>query len=123
MDERYNLGLMDKYIVQTQSQTKSSRIILSKAYGIKKILDTNSLPEKQKTAPQVKKGSDIKPRLGQGRAGIKHKKTQTPKNIDEFTDKFREIWKITATQNIAKNRMDFPMHEQSISNSKTTAIP
>ena len=30
--------------------------------------------------------------------------------------------KIPATQNIAKNRKDFPMHEQSISNSKTEAI-
>ena len=42
--------------------------------------------------------------------------------MDELTDKLEEILKIPATQNIAKNRMDFPMHEQSISNSKTEAI-
>ena len=60
----YNLGLMDKYLVQIQSQTKSSEIILLEAHGIKKILHTNTLLEKQKTAPQVKKGSEIKPRLG-----------------------------------------------------------
>ena len=47
----YNLALTDKYLVQTQSQTKSSRIILPEVHGVKKILDTNSLPEKQKTAP------------------------------------------------------------------------
>ena len=52
----YNLGLMEKYLVQTQSQTKSSGIILSEVHSIKKILDTNSPPEKQKKAPQVKKG-------------------------------------------------------------------
>ena len=50
----YNLGLIDKYLVQTQSQTKSSGIILLEVHGIKKILDTNSLPGKQKPAPQVK---------------------------------------------------------------------
>ena len=70
----YNLGLMDKYLVQTQSQTKSSRIIIPEVHGVKKILETNSLPEEQKTAPQVNKGSESKPRLGQGRAGIKCKK-------------------------------------------------
>ena len=42
----YNLGLMDKYLVQTQSQTKSCRIILREGNGVKKILDTNLLPEK-----------------------------------------------------------------------------
>ena len=39
-----------------------------------------------------------------------------------MTDILQEILKIPATQNIAKNRTDFPMHEQSISNSKTEAI-
>ena len=66
----YNLELTDK----------SRGIILLEVHGMKKILDTNSPPEKQKTAPQVKKGSEIKPRLGQGRAGIKCKKPQTMKS-------------------------------------------
>ena len=33
----------------------------------------------------------------------------------------QEILKIPPTQNIAKNRTDMPMHEQSISNSKIEA--
>ena len=70
----YNLGLIDKYLVQTGSQTKSSGIILHEVHGIMKIQDTNPLLEKQKPSPQVKKGSEIKPRLGQGRVGIKCKK-------------------------------------------------
>ena len=37
-------------------------------------------------------------------------------------DELQEILKIPATQNIAKNRTDFPMHQESISNSKTEAI-
>ena len=118
----YNLGMRDKYLVQSQSQTKSSRIVLPEVHGVKKILNTNSLPEKQKTAPQVKKGSEFKPRLGQGRVGIKCKKPQATKIIDELTDKLQQIPEIPATQNIAKNRMDFPMHEQSISSSDTEVI-
>ena len=71
---------MDKYLVQTQSQMKSSRIILPEIHGVKKILDTNSITEKQKTAPQVKRSSEIKPRLGQDRVGIKCQiKTQATK--------------------------------------------
>ena len=68
------------------NQTKSSRIILPEVHGVKKILDTNSLPEKQKTVLQFKKGSEIKPRLGEGRVGIKCKKPQATKNIDELTN-------------------------------------
>ena len=44
-EKYYNLGLMDKYLVQTESQTRSSGIILPEVHGIKKILDTNSPPE------------------------------------------------------------------------------
>ena len=50
--------------------------------------------------------------------GIKCKKNPNYKNID----KLQEIPKIPVTQNIAKNKTDFPMHEQSISNSKTEEI-
>ena len=36
---------------------------------MKKISDTNMLPEKQKTSHCVKKNIEIKPRIGQGRVG------------------------------------------------------
>ena len=49
--ERYfNLGLMDKYLIQTQSQTKSSGIILPEVHGGKenfKYKFTTSKAEKQ----------------------------------------------------------------------------
>ena len=54
-EKYYILERMDIYLVQTKSQTKSSRIKLPEVHDIKKILDTNTLPGKQKTAPQVKK--------------------------------------------------------------------
>ena len=53
LHEKYcNLGMMDKYLGQTRSQTKSSGLKLPEVHGIKKTLDTNSLPERQKIAPQ-----------------------------------------------------------------------
>ena len=39
-----------------------------------------------------------------------------------MTYKLQEILKIPNVQNVAKNRMDFPMQEHSISSSKTEAI-
>ena len=85
-------------------------------------MDKSTLPKKQKIAPQIKKNVQIKPRFGQGRAGIKYKKPQVTKNLDIETDKLQGLLKIPTVQNVDKNRMDFPMHEQSISSSKTEAI-
>ena len=93
----YNLGLTDIYLVQTQSQTKSSGVILPKPHGVKKSLNRNSLPEKQKIAPQLKKGTEIKPRLGQDRVGMKCKKLQVTKTIDELMNKLQEMPNIPAT--------------------------
>ena len=64
-----------KYLVQTRSQAKSSGITLSEVHGVGKGLDPNILLENQVikhiTAAEAKEVSQIKPRLGQGRAGIK----------------------------------------------------
>ena len=54
--------------------------------------------------------------------GIKCKKSNIAKSIDAITDKLQGILKIPAMQNITKNRMDIPVHEQSISSPKTEAI-
>ena len=51
----YNVGLTDKYLVQTQSQTKSSAIKLPEIYDIKEILDKNSLPENRKKTLKLKR--------------------------------------------------------------------
>ena len=81
---------MDKYLVQTQSQIKSSGIKLPEVHGIRNILDTNTLPEKQMTSPQVKKNIKIKPNIGQDRVGIKCKIPHVTKNIDTSADKLPE---------------------------------
>ena len=49
-------------------------------------------------------------------------KTHIANNIEALTDKLHGIPKLPSAQNIAKNRMGIPMHEESISGSKTEAI-
>ena len=88
--------------------------MLPEVHDAKKILNTNLLPKKQKVIPQIKKVIENKPRLVQERAGIRHRKPQLTESITASTSKSCEIPKTPATQNVAKNRMDFPVQEQSI---------
>ena len=75
----FNLGEgnLGRYLVQTRSQVKSSGIKVPEVHGVKRALDLNILPEKQfikLIIPSEEKGiSQIKPRLGQGRAGLRCK--------------------------------------------------
>ena len=88
--------------------TKLSRVILPEVHGAKKIFDTNILPEKQKVVPQNKKVIENKLRLGQGRAGIRCKKPQLIESITASASKSCQIPKIPMTQNVTKNKTDFP---------------
>ena len=62
----------DKYLIQTQSQAKSSGIKLLEVHGVEKSLDPYLRPEKQHTLP--KPGNLERPQIGQGRARSKRKK-------------------------------------------------
>ena len=75
------------YLVEIWLQTKSSRVTLPEVHGTKKTLDTNILPEKQKLVPKSKKIIESKTRLGQGRAGIRHKEPQPVDGIPASTSK------------------------------------
>ena len=75
--EYYNIAKekIEKYLFQTRSQVRSNGIKLPEMHGIDKGLDPNILPEKQVIKPLVRseeKGtSQVKPRIGQGRAGLR----------------------------------------------------
>ena len=65
----------DKYLVQTRSQAKSSRVKFPEVHGIEKGLDLHVRPERQKTISSL---TDMrppisKPRIGQGRAGVRRR--------------------------------------------------
>ena len=62
----------DKYLIQVQSQAKSSGIKLLEVHGVGKHLDPNLRPEKQHTFP--KQGNLVRLQIGQGRARSKRKK-------------------------------------------------
>ena len=71
----YKIKANERYLVQMHSQTKSSGIKLPEVHGMKKTLDTNLLPKKHKVIPEIKKIIENKLRLGQGRAGIRCRKS------------------------------------------------
>ena len=62
----------ERYMIQTRSQTKASGVKLQEVHGTRKGLDLHKIPEKQ-PQPVVKPVIEKKPRLGQGRAGIKER--------------------------------------------------
>ena len=72
-DKYYSLeGENERYMIQTRLQMKASGMQLPEVHGSRKGLDPHKIPEKQ---PQPIVSSDIerKPRLGQGRAGVRRK--------------------------------------------------
>ena len=79
IDNGNNLPRKDKYLVQTRSQVRASGIRVPEIHGANKGLDPHVQPGKQKSFPiqTVNKGMPKhpipKPRIGQGRAGIRRK--------------------------------------------------
>ena len=62
----------EKYMIQTRLQTKASGVQLPEVHGSRKRLDPHRIPEKQ-SQPTVGLDVDRKPRIGQGRAGVRRK--------------------------------------------------
>ena len=72
-DKYYNIDEdREKYMVQTRSQTKASGVQLPKVHGSRERLDPHKIPEKQ-PQPIVRLDVENKPRLDQGRAGVRRK--------------------------------------------------
>ena len=79
IDNEINLPRKDKYLVQTRSQVRSNGIRLPEIHGANKGLDPHVQPGKQKSFPiqTINIGMPThpipKPRIGQGRAGLRRK--------------------------------------------------
>ena len=82
IDNEINQPKNDRYLVQTRSQVKSSGIKLPEIHGANKSLDPHVQPGKQRQFPSlpiqtVDKGPPThpipKPRIGEGRAGLRRK--------------------------------------------------
>ena len=95
INSRMDQPKTDKYLIQTRSQTKSSGIKILEIHGANKSLDPHVKPGKQKPLPllpihNIDKGPPThpipKPRIGQGRAGLKRKvKTNQPIPLPQQT--------------------------------------
>ena len=87
---------IDIYLVQTRSQARSSGIKLPEVHGMRKNLDPNMKPERQHANPT--KGSVVKLHIGQGRAGLKRKRSdpinQTMNHLSELSQKIPSMTKI-----------------------------
>ena len=83
----YNIGERkeDICLVQTRLQARSSGIALPNVQGVDKGIDPNVHPEKQVIKPILSSGTkginQNKPRLGQGRSGIKKSSLMSPHNL------------------------------------------
>ena len=77
-DKYYNLeGANERYMIQTRSQMKASGVQLPEVHGTRKGLDPHKIPEKQ-PQPIVRQSIEKRPRLGQGRAGMRRKVKLAP---------------------------------------------
>ena len=85
-EKYYDIGRSERYLVQTRSQVKSSRIKLPEVHGVSKGLDPNIQPEKQVSKPLVKEISQIKPWIGKGRVGSRWQESQINQLIGQSVE-------------------------------------
>ena len=86
---------------------KVTGIKLPEVHSVKKMLDTRVLPEKQKPQIQAEQVVKIRPKLGRGRAGIRHKNPQ-PVVVD-ITATVSKSCTIPTIQNVTKDNTNFPV--------------
>ena len=102
---------IDSYLVQTRSQTQSSGIKLPEIHGIRNNLDPNMKLERQH-ANSIKV-SVVKPHIGQGRAGLKRKRSnpinQTNNQPSELSQKIPGKTQIETVKTNQAHSKD-PMH-------------
>ena len=114
----YRLEPQDQYLVQTWLQTKATGIMLPEAHSMEKTLGPRVLPEKQKPQIQAEQVVKIRPKLGRGKAGIRHKTPQPV--VADITATESKSCKIPTIQNVTKDNTNFPVPEQLITNKTET---
>ena len=88
-DKYYSLE-NERYMIQTRSQMKASGVYLPEVYGSRKGLDPHKMLEKQQQ-PIVGLDIEKKPRLGQGRAGVRKKIKAPPSQYGPGSSKLNQL--------------------------------
>ena len=123
-EKYYNIGKSEKYLVQPWSQTKSSGIKLPEVHCVSKNLDLNIQPEKQNIRSlKGNKISQEKPRIHQGRAGMRRRRpppfNQTITQTSGLSKKIPDVSKI---ENKVITHPDFTTPVQSVNSPSVEAI-
>ena len=88
----YNIGQEkeSRYVIQTWSQARTIGIKLLALHGVNKGVDLSVKPEKQILKPTklaMEPNLQSKPRLGQGRTGVRRKR----KSLYKYNHKYRLV--------------------------------
>ena len=122
-EKYYNIGKSERYLVQTWSHTKSSRVKLLEVHGLGKSLDPNVQLEKQTIKPpKLDKNLQIRPRIGQGGAGLGRKKPNNNEPIAQSVEHSQKIPEALKIEKEVINMPNFTTPVQSISNPRTEVI-
>ena len=118
LKQNYYNYVEDKFLVQTRSQIKASGIKLPAVHGTTKILAPQEIPEKQPEGIS-------RPRIGQGRAGVKRKvklvPNGTPKPVETrpMTDPITQSQGATTMQ----RQLPYNIRQQTVPKLETRQTP
>ena len=101
---------------------RSNSIKLPEVHGFSKSLDPNVQPEKQIAKPLFKETLQVKPRTGQGCAGLRQKKPLINQPIAQSAENSQKIPELPKIHVEVINKPNFATPVQSISNPSTEAI-
>ena len=114
----YKNDLIDRYLVQRQSQMKAVGVKLPEVHGARKSISIHSPIEKQKPKIQEKWVDDNRPKLGRGRAGMQHKQLQPVADTLVSTNKSLNI---QTTQEVTTDSAKYPEPKQLITHRTETS--
>ena len=122
-EKYYNIGKSERYLVQTQSQTKSSGMKLPEVHGVSKSLDPNIQLKKNQNIKPLK-GNKIlqeRPQIGQGRVGMRRRPPPINQTITKTTGLSKKIPETSKIESRITNQTDSIAPVQSITNANGEA--
>ena len=100
----------ERYLMQTRSQMRASRVQLPEVHGSRKGLDPHKMPEKQQQ-PIVGLDTEKKHRLGQGRAGVRSKIKAPPSQYGPGSSESKPIIINSEVVSIVEPKLPKPIQE------------
>ena len=109
---------IDRYLVQTWSQTKAAGVELPEVHSTRKTIPIHSPTEKQKPQIQERQVDNNRPKLGRGRAGMWCKQLQPVAETSVSTNKSPNI---PTTQEVTIDSTKYPEPKQLITHRPETS--